>query len=277
MCALMILMSTSLSGGTITGKVTDRQTGEALAGVNVLIEGTKLGASTDASGEYLIKDVPRGRYTLRTGYIGYCSQTKRIRLFLNQSTLTENFELDFPSIPVVESDSVEAYQNEIYRIRDPISIKVDTLMLINNQVEVKVSVKNKTQYDLYILRSVRGFDPFSITIHNQAGKRAEPRLINLGSDVMPLPLPQPSDLFKIKARQTVQYPDPIASDGILNYLGSGRYTVRVDYSYKLIKAVGPAYIGCATTADDIRDEIDVLTKILRGHFVSDNNVFFDLD
>ncbi len=57
--------------GTISGSVVDAQTGEALIGVTVALDGTKLGAITDLDGKYIIKRVPAGTYVLRVSMIGY--------------------------------------------------------------------------------------------------------------------------------------------------------------------------------------------------------------
>ncbi len=57
--------------GTISGSVVDAQTGEALIGVTVALDGTKLGAITDLDGKYTIKRVPAGTYVLRISMIGY--------------------------------------------------------------------------------------------------------------------------------------------------------------------------------------------------------------
>jgi len=46
--------------GKIAGKVTDAQTGEPIVGVNVVVEGTYLGAATDFDGNYTIINVPPG-------------------------------------------------------------------------------------------------------------------------------------------------------------------------------------------------------------------------
>ena len=59
-----------LAGGTITGRVVDAS-GEGLPGVTVVLEGTSLGASTDATGAYSISNVPAGSYTLVTSYVGF--------------------------------------------------------------------------------------------------------------------------------------------------------------------------------------------------------------
>ena len=57
--------------GKIAGVVTDKSTGEPLPGVNVILEGTTQGSSTDIDGYYVILNVPVGVYSLRANYIGY--------------------------------------------------------------------------------------------------------------------------------------------------------------------------------------------------------------
>jgi TonB-linked SusC/RagA family outer membrane protein len=57
----------------ISGKVTDDQTGEGMAGVNIQIKGTTLGTSTNAGGEYSIS-VANGNVTLIFSFIGYNTQ-----------------------------------------------------------------------------------------------------------------------------------------------------------------------------------------------------------
>ena len=59
--------------GKIAGRVTDSQTGEALAGCNVLVQGTSMGAATDANGEYFIINLSPGSYDLTFSMIGYAS------------------------------------------------------------------------------------------------------------------------------------------------------------------------------------------------------------
>lgn len=71
---LFFCFSSLLLGGTtgkIVGLVKDKISGEALIGVNILVEGTTLGATTDVDGSYLILNVPPGNYTLSFQYVGY--------------------------------------------------------------------------------------------------------------------------------------------------------------------------------------------------------------
>ncbi|MCG6954789.1 MAG: carboxypeptidase-like regulatory domain-containing protein, partial [Gemmatimonadetes bacterium] len=50
--------------GAITGTVVSNQTGEPLSAVQVSVEGTGLGALTQANGKFLILRVPAGTYTV---------------------------------------------------------------------------------------------------------------------------------------------------------------------------------------------------------------------
>ena len=72
-CLILAFVPAVFAGtsGKIAGIVKDKQTGEPLPGVNVLIEGTTLGASTDIDGYYVIVSVPVGVHQLKVSYIGY--------------------------------------------------------------------------------------------------------------------------------------------------------------------------------------------------------------
>jgi hypothetical protein len=59
------------STGKIVGLVTDKTSGEPLIGVNIVVDGTTFGASTDIDGTFIILNIPPGDYTLVAQYIGY--------------------------------------------------------------------------------------------------------------------------------------------------------------------------------------------------------------
>lgn len=60
--------------GKLTGQVVDEATGEGLPFVNIIIEGTNLGAATDIEGKYVILNIPPGKYNVKYQYIGYQSK-----------------------------------------------------------------------------------------------------------------------------------------------------------------------------------------------------------
>ncbi|HBY99747.1 MAG TPA: hypothetical protein DEO84_00365 [candidate division Zixibacteria bacterium] len=71
---LILLAAVSAWAGTtgkIAGIVTDKESGEPLPGVNVMIVGTTVGAATNIHGEFFIINVPPGTYLLLATLIGY--------------------------------------------------------------------------------------------------------------------------------------------------------------------------------------------------------------
>src|SRR5699024_11084267 len=57
--------------GKIAGTVVDAETGEPVIGANVAITGTTRGASTDLDGNYTIRNVAPGTYSITVSYISY--------------------------------------------------------------------------------------------------------------------------------------------------------------------------------------------------------------
>ncbi|MBV6442058.1 MAG: SusC/RagA family TonB-linked outer membrane protein [Haliscomenobacteraceae bacterium CHB4] len=67
---LLLLGSAALAQRTVTGKVTDAETGEPLIGATVSVVGTTRGSVTDIDGNYSVI-VPDGSTQLRFAYTGY--------------------------------------------------------------------------------------------------------------------------------------------------------------------------------------------------------------
>lgn len=95
--ALNILISnTQLFAGTsgkISGRVIDSEAGIPLPGVNVILEGERLGASTDANGQYYIINVPVGVYSVRANMMGYAETRVSEVKVLGDLTTEVNFAL----------------------------------------------------------------------------------------------------------------------------------------------------------------------------------------
>ncbi|RZM10619.1 MAG: hypothetical protein EOO88_47930 [Pedobacter sp.] len=78
MTIFCVIISTALfaqTTGKLSGKVSDKKTGETIIGGTVKIQGTKTAVSTDVDGRYSLSLAP-GKYTFEVSYIGY--STKRI-------------------------------------------------------------------------------------------------------------------------------------------------------------------------------------------------------
>jgi len=59
------------STGSLSGHIRDASTHQPLIGVNVMVQGSELGAATDQHGNFRINDVPVGSYTIFVSMIGY--------------------------------------------------------------------------------------------------------------------------------------------------------------------------------------------------------------
>ncbi len=71
---LLVLLHSPLhaqQGGTITGSITDADTGIPIAGVNISLVGTTFGTTTSPNGIFNLSSIPSGRYTLRVSMVGY--------------------------------------------------------------------------------------------------------------------------------------------------------------------------------------------------------------
>ncbi|MDD5766445.1 MAG: carboxypeptidase-like regulatory domain-containing protein, partial [Candidatus Marinimicrobia bacterium] len=95
MMTVFFLVSSLFAGttGKIAGRVIDKQTGDPLIGVNVLVEGSYMGAATDNDGYYSIVNVTPGTYSLKTMMIGYQGVVQRNVQVMVDLTTPANFEM----------------------------------------------------------------------------------------------------------------------------------------------------------------------------------------
>lgn len=83
--------------GKLKGRVTDSK-GEPLIGTNVIVQGTKIGATTDIEGYYTILNLRAGTYSVEYRYIGYQSKIiKNIEITPDQTTEI-NVELNLQTV-----------------------------------------------------------------------------------------------------------------------------------------------------------------------------------
>ncbi len=77
---------------SIQGTVKDAATNETLIGVNVIIQGTSLGAATDIEGRFRITGIPEQLVIIKASYIGYESQMTEID-FSKSNNITLNLDM----------------------------------------------------------------------------------------------------------------------------------------------------------------------------------------
>jgi hypothetical protein len=68
---VVLVPALAFAQGTIKGTVTDANSGDALPGANVIVEGQPYGSATDLSGSYMIDGIPAGNYRVTASVIGY--------------------------------------------------------------------------------------------------------------------------------------------------------------------------------------------------------------
>jgi TonB-linked SusC/RagA family outer membrane protein len=82
---------------TIKGKVTDKENGDGLPGVNVVVRGTSTGTTTDGTGNYTLS-IPDNGATLVFSFVGYVSQEVEVG---NRSTLDVTIQSDSKALSEV--------------------------------------------------------------------------------------------------------------------------------------------------------------------------------
>lgn len=75
---LYLRLSFVLAQSVIKGTVVDAQSGETLIGCHVFIQGTTMGVTTDMDGNFVIRNVKPGKYTLVASYVSYDSRTVEV-------------------------------------------------------------------------------------------------------------------------------------------------------------------------------------------------------
>jgi outer membrane receptor protein involved in Fe transport len=81
--------SSAWAQGSLTGLVTDAASGRPLSSAQVFIDGSGLGGLTNASGRYLIVNVPAGQHTLRATLIGFNNVDQMVTVSDGQATSSD--------------------------------------------------------------------------------------------------------------------------------------------------------------------------------------------
>ena len=92
-CALPAI---AFGQASIKGVLKDASTKDPLIGVNVVVQGTSLGAATDIEGAYTIVGIPEKVWTIRVSCVGYETVTRQIDFSKNRSA-----ELNLQMVPTI--------------------------------------------------------------------------------------------------------------------------------------------------------------------------------
>jgi len=85
--------------GTLTGIVTDKASGTTIPGATVSIPDLHTGTSTNVSGKYTLRNLPKGVYLVSVTFVGYAAYTQKVDL---STTTTLNVTLSVSAIEEAE-------------------------------------------------------------------------------------------------------------------------------------------------------------------------------
>jgi outer membrane receptor for ferrienterochelin and colicin len=117
--ACLSLLSTAAAlAGTISGRVTDKDTGEGLPFANVGIQDTPWGAAADETGYYKIDPVPAGTYTLWVSFLGYEKGVSDPVELVDGGDATVDFALAATSAGTLDEVLVQTNKREVINLKD---------------------------------------------------------------------------------------------------------------------------------------------------------------
>lgn len=196
----------------IHGKIKDAKTGQPLDLCSVYIPDLKIGTISNASGQYLIKNVPSGTYLIEASLIGYRSVVRRFRINgvseisfdltpvsyeLNEVMVTgvpaATIRRDYP-IPVSILNKNELLQSASSNIIDAISV-IPGVSQITLGPSISKPVVRGLGYNRVIVMNdgvrqegQQWFDEFGIEIDENSVYKVEvfkgPASLRYGSDAM---------------------------------------------------------------------------------------------
>ena len=125
----IIETSTNSTDAHICGHVIDKNTGEHLPYIVVLLKGTTIGVTTESTGHYMIRNVPEGTFVVEVSAIGYKTQTHEVNVKKGR-TYEVNFILE-EDLVQIDGVIVSATRSETTRRMSPTLVNVVGMDIYN--------------------------------------------------------------------------------------------------------------------------------------------------
>ena len=106
----------------IYGHVIDRNSGEHLPYIVVMLKGTTIGVTTENTGHYMMRNIPEGNFTVEVSAIGYKTKTREVNIRKGKS-YEINFSLEEDHVQI-EGVIVSATRSETTRKMSPTLVNV---------------------------------------------------------------------------------------------------------------------------------------------------------
>ena len=125
------------SDANVFGHVLDKETGEHLPFITVILKGTTIGTTTDNSGHYFLKNLPEGKFTLEFKYLGYKTVVREVKLEKGK-TQEVNVEMEEDRI-ALDGVVVSANRSETSRRLAPTLVNVIDSKVFNTTSAVNLA------------------------------------------------------------------------------------------------------------------------------------------
>jgi outer membrane receptor for ferrienterochelin and colicins len=124
LAALCIVLSAEArnTDAHIHGHIIDKNTGEHLPYMVVVLKGTTIGVTTESTGHYMIRNVPEGRFTVEVSAVGYKTQSYEVDIKKGRS-YEVNFVLE-EDLVQIDGVIVSATRSETTRKMSPTLVNV---------------------------------------------------------------------------------------------------------------------------------------------------------
>ncbi|MCI0515170.1 TonB-dependent receptor, partial [candidate division KSB1 bacterium] len=128
--------------GVMQGRVVNANTNEALPGVNIILLGTVMGASTDLDGNFYLDKIPVGSYQIKATMMGYKPQTQPATIG-TEAPLIVNFKLietmiEVPGLVITASKRQQSVQESSTSLSVVTSKQIERM----NEAYLDQSLKN---------------------------------------------------------------------------------------------------------------------------------------
>ncbi|ROL61620.1 TonB-dependent receptor [Bacteroidetes/Chlorobi group bacterium ChocPot_Mid] len=117
----------------IKGKIIAEDTNEPLRSATIKLEKTKFGTFSDATGNFLIKNIPAGNYTIICKMVGFETQKIKVSLTLDSTIF---LEIKMPSRTLKTNEVIVSANKRVQQVQEvPVSVSViDLNSLINKNI-----------------------------------------------------------------------------------------------------------------------------------------------
>ncbi|MBC7187124.1 MAG: TonB-dependent receptor [Calditrichaeota bacterium] len=136
LCGVVALPAMAQKYGTISGTVVAAQNRQPIPGASVMLEGTLLGAATDARGTFTLVRVPAGQHTVKVAMIGFVPVRKEVVVRPGEQTelhvTLEETVIETPSVVVTASKRYQEIADS------PVSVAVVSQARLSQIAEINL-------------------------------------------------------------------------------------------------------------------------------------------